>query len=130
MNLKLECVTMKGTGVITATGELDVYSSPKLKSMLIDMYDEVANIIVDLSRIEFMDASGLGVLVGALKKMKNKGGCVFLVYCTEDIDKIFKITGLCNVFPIYDSSEREFRLEQSHIDDVLALREVLLAAKK
>jgi len=120
VNLKLECVTMKGTGVITATGELDVYSSPKLKSMLIDMYDEVANIIVDLSRIEFMDASGLGVLVGALKKMKNKGGCVFLVYCT----------GLCNVFPIYDSSEREFRLEQSHIDDVLALREVLLAAKK
>jgi len=106
VDLKIESKETNGIGVIVLEGEVDVYTAPKLKSRLIDLVDEGKyNIVIDLQKVEFMDSSGLGVLVGGLKRVKSHQGSISLVVTQENILKIFRITGLVKVFPIYASEE-------------------------
>ncbi|HEY3374991.1 MAG TPA: STAS domain-containing protein [Candidatus Aquicultor sp.] len=106
MDLKIESKEVNGIGIIILEGEVDVYTAPKLKSRLIDLVDEGKyDIIIDLQKVEFMDSSGLGVLVGGLKRVKSHQGSIALVCTQENILKIFRITGLVKVFPIYTTEE-------------------------
>lgn len=106
MDLKIESKEVNGIGVIVLEGEVDVYTAPKLKSRLIDLVDEGKyNIIIDLQKVEFMDSSGLGVLVGGLKRVKSHQGSIALVCTQENILKIFRITGLVKVFPIFATED-------------------------
>jgi anti-sigma B factor antagonist len=96
---------------LTLTGEIDVYTSPQLKQELIDAVDDgCMNVLVDLEGVAFIDSSGLGVLVSGLRRVKEQGGTMRLVSTREGILKIFRITGLDKVFPIFASAEdaREF----------------------
>ncbi|MCL6473376.1 MAG: STAS domain-containing protein [Firmicutes bacterium] len=106
VDLKIESKEVNGIGIIVLEGEVDVYTAPKLKSRLIDLVDEGKyNIIIDLQKVEFMDSSGLGVLVGGLKRVKSHQGSISLVCTQENILKIFRITGLVKVFPIFATEE-------------------------
>jgi anti-sigma B factor antagonist len=106
VDLKIESKEVDGIGVISLEGEVDVYTAPKLKSRLIDLVDGGKyNIVIDLQKVEFMDSSGLGVLVGGLKRVKSHEGSIALVCTQENILKIFRITGLVKVFPIYTTNE-------------------------
>ncbi len=89
--------------VIGLSGDLDLATAPELRTALHEALTERTKIVVDLAELRFLDSTGLGVLVGALKRVKAHDGSLSLV-CTEDkILKIFKITGLTKVFPIHDS---------------------------
>ncbi|MBI4733908.1 MAG: STAS domain-containing protein [Rubrobacteridae bacterium] len=106
MDLKIESRETDGVGVLMLEGEVDVYTAPKLKSRMIDFVDEGKyKIVIDLQKVEFMDSSGLGVLVGGLKRVKSHDGSIALVCTHENILKIFRITGLVKVFPIYSTDE-------------------------
>ena len=72
-------------------------------SSLIDA--ENTDLVVDLTQVSFMDSTGLGVLVGALKKVRTLGGDLRLVISQEKILKVFRITGLTKVFPIHPTLE-------------------------
>ena len=61
------------------------------------------SVVVDLSRVEFLDSTGLGVLVGALKRLRAAGGNLALVCGHERLLKIFRITALDRVFALYDT---------------------------
>ena len=61
------------------------------------------DIIIDLEAVEFLDSTGLGVLVGGLKKVRAHDGSLDLVCTQERLLKIFRITGLAKVFVIHDS---------------------------
>jgi anti-sigma B factor antagonist len=63
------------------------------------------HVVVDLSRVEFLDSTGLGVLVGALKRLRAAGGTLGLVCAHERLLKIFRITALDRVFALYDTVE-------------------------
>jgi anti-sigma B factor antagonist len=90
--------------VVQVTGEVDVYTAPKLREQLVSLVDAGRyDIIVDLDSVEFLDSTGLGVLVGGLKRVRTHDGSLRLVCSQERILKIFRITGLTKVFPIYDS---------------------------
>jgi anti-sigma B factor antagonist len=76
--------------VVVVGGEIDVYTAPKLREHIIDM-----------ENVDFLDSTGLGVLVGGLKRVRAHEGSLDLV-CTQDrILKIFRITGLTKVFAIH-----------------------------
>jgi anti-sigma B factor antagonist len=60
--------------------------------------------VVDLEAVEFLDSTGLGVLVGGLKKVRTYGGSLELVCTQERLLKIFRITGLSKVFAIHGSA--------------------------
>jgi anti-sigma B factor antagonist len=106
MELGLDTRTVDGHAVVDVKGEIDVYTAPKLREKLIELVSDGSyNVIVNLEGVDFLDSTGLGVLVGALKRVKAHDGSLSLV-CTQDkILKIFKITGLTKVFPIHDSVE-------------------------
>jgi anti-sigma B factor antagonist len=88
--------------VISVSGEIDVYTAPTLRERLNELvaagqYD----LVVDMTGVEFLDSTGLGVLVGGLKRARSHQGSLRLVCDQEKIIKVFRITGLTKVFPIY-----------------------------
>jgi anti-sigma B factor antagonist len=102
VELSLTNYTHEAFTVLSVAGEIDVYTAPKLRDALVALSEGgITQIIVDLSDIEFLDSTGLGVLVGAHKRALASGG-VFRVVCSaERILKIFRITGLHDVFALY-----------------------------
>ena len=104
MDLSLSTRAERGRTVIEVTGEIDVYTAPKLREQLAELVDSGRHdIVVDMQGVEFLDSTGLGVLVGGLKRVKQHDGSMNLVCTQERILKIFRITGLTKVFPIHDS---------------------------
>lgn len=90
--------------VLEVAGEVDVYTAPKLRERLIGLVgDGHHKIIVDMTAVDFLDSTGLGVLVGGLKRIRANEGSLALVCNAERILKIFRITGLTKVFPIHDT---------------------------
>ena len=90
--------------VANVTGEVDVYTSPLLKRRLVDAADDdCALLVVSLDGVGFIDSSGLGVLVGALRRMRERDGDLRLVCNKESVLKILRITGLDRVFPVFAS---------------------------
>jgi anti-sigma B factor antagonist len=64
-----------------------------------------SKVVADLSKIEWMNSSGLGILIGALTTMRNAGGNLKLASITDRIKSLLTITKLINVFETYDSIE-------------------------
>jgi anti-sigma B factor antagonist len=92
-------------------GELDVYTAPELDELLDALPAEVTSLLVDLTRVTFIDSAGLGLLTKAVKRLAPGGGRVAVVVDTESIRKIFEITGLARYFELSRSvEEAEARL--------------------
>jgi anti-sigma B factor antagonist len=90
--------------IVEVGGEIDVYTAPTLREQLIDLVSQGhQHIVVDMEHVEFLDSTGLGVLVGGLKRVRAQDGSLRLVCTQERILKIFRITGLEKVFPIHAS---------------------------
>src|SRR5450631_3544177 len=70
-------------------------------------------LIVNLERVEFLDSTGLGVLVGGLKRVRAHDGSLDLVCTQERILKIFRITGLTKVFGIHDTVDEAITARKS-----------------
>jgi anti-sigma B factor antagonist len=106
MELGLDVQKTESHAIVDVKGEIDVYTAPKLREKLIELVSEGSyDVVVNLEGVDFLDSTGLGVLVGALKRVKAHDGSLSLV-CTQDkILKIFKITGLTKVFPIHETVE-------------------------
>src|SRR3954451_16168400 len=89
--------------VVEVGGEIDVYTAPRLREQLVDLVaDGKYHLVVDMERVDFLDSTGLGVLVGGLKRVRAHDGSLRLVCTQERILKIFRIPGLTKVFPIRD----------------------------
>jgi anti-sigma B factor antagonist len=90
--------------VLAVKGEIDVYSAPRLRERLVELVSEGhRRIVVDLEGVDFLDSTGLGVLVGGLKRLRTHGGDLSLVCTQPRILKVFEITGLTTVFSIATS---------------------------
>ena len=105
-NLVLESNDRGEWTVVGVVGEVDLYTAPRLKERLADLAGRGrSHLVVDLTSVEFMDSTGLGVLIGALKRCKESGGSLALVAPREPVMKVLAITGLDKVFPVHDSVE-------------------------
>jgi anti-sigma B factor antagonist len=93
-----------GRTVVDVVGEIDVYTAPTLRERLSELVAEGKyHLVVDLEGVGFLDSTGLGVLVGGLKRVRAHDGSLALVCTQERILKVFRITGLTKVFPIHAS---------------------------
>lgn len=107
MELSLDHRAYGDRTIVEVGGEVDVYTAPKLREKLVEVIgDGSYDIVVDMSEVEFLDSTGLGVLVGGLKRVRAHNGRLALVCQQERILKIFRITGLTKVFEIYDSVDQ------------------------
>jgi anti-sigma B factor antagonist len=92
--------------VVTAQGEIDVATSEPLRQALLAAEQQGARyVVVDLTAVDFLDSTGLGVLVGRLKLVRNHSGWLRIVCSNDRILRVFRITGLDKVFGIHDSLE-------------------------
>ena len=104
MDLGLDVSERNGHAILSVRGEVDVYTAPKFRERLIELVSEGKHqIVVDLEGVEFLDSTGLGVLVGGLKRLRSHDGDLVLVCTQSRILKVFEITGLTKVFAIHDS---------------------------
>ena len=107
MDLKLGHYNKDGIEVIDVRGEIDIYTAPRLRELLIDLASKNSyQLIVNLDKVEFLDSTGLGVLVGGLKRVRAHDGWLDLVCTQERILKIFRITGLTKVFGIHQTVDQ------------------------
>ena len=107
MNLTMNSRTPNETTCfLDIEGEVDVYTSPHLKHDLVLMAERgVKYVVINLSKVEYLDSTGLGVLIGGLKRMREAGGNLSLVGPGMRILRIFEITGLNKIFDIYATEE-------------------------
>src|ERR687893_943894 len=92
------------THVVAVTGEIDLFTAPEFKQRISVPIDAgCSNVIVDLRATTFIDSSSLGVLIGAHRRLKLRGGSLVVVCDNEAIVKTFRITGLDGVFSLVSS---------------------------
>jgi len=103
MNLRVETHRPReGVAVISLGGEVDVYTSPRVKQEVVDLLSNGTHkLVVDLSGVEYLDSTGLGVLIGGLKRAREREGDLKLVCDNLRIHRIFEITGLTKIFDIH-----------------------------
>ncbi|GAB4281297.1 MAG: anti-sigma factor antagonist BldG [Coriobacteriia bacterium] len=107
MDFDIEVLEQGGVCVVKVAGEIDVYTSPRLREHLVKTIDGGCfHVVVDLSGVGFMDSSGLGALVSALRRIKEKDGTIRLASPREPVMKVLSITGLDKVFPVFDDVEQ------------------------
>jgi anti-sigma B factor antagonist len=91
-------------GVVTLEGEIDIYSSPQFKEILLKGIEEGATrVVIDLSEVTFIDSTALGVLVSGAKRVRPRNGSLDIICVDENIIRILEITGLDRVFGVYAS---------------------------
>ncbi len=88
------------------SGEIDIYNADDLKQDLHALVDEYqSDIEIDCKDLKYIDSTGLGVLVSALKKVKDYDGKVKLYNLKPHIAKIFYLTGLTKIMEIEESKD-------------------------
>ncbi len=104
MDLTLRTRESADRTIVAVGGEIDVYTAPKLRDKISELVGEGHHqLLIDMEGVDFLDSTGLGVLVGGLKKVRAHDGSMELICSQDRLLKIFRITGLAKVFTIHDS---------------------------
>lgn len=95
----------EGVSTVMVQGEVDVYTAPRLKEEIHGCIDAgCTRLVVDLSGVAYMDSSGLGVLIGALKRVREEGGDLILSAPNPRIARIMDVTGLARIFNVHQAT--------------------------
>ena len=87
---------------ILLSGELDEYTAQAVRKnldALLDTQKGFVQIVIDLSELTFMDSTGVGVLIGRYKKMRESNKPIFITNPSRNAERIFKMSGLYEIMP-------------------------------
>jgi anti-sigma B factor antagonist len=101
LDLQLEPIIAGDCAFVRVSGEIDVSTAPDLRDVL--SRPGTDHVVVDLRGVAFLDSTGLGVLVGALKRLKKRGGSLKIVTDRGRVRRLFEITKLTTAFTPYGS---------------------------
>lgn len=97
---------MRGWSVVEVTGDLDMASAPALRQLVLQQLSQgIRCVAVDLTAADFVDSSGLGVLVAALKRVRTHDGELAVVCPDPRLRRIFELTELVAVLGLRDAVE-------------------------
>jgi anti-sigma B factor antagonist len=106
-----------GHHVIAARGEIDLFTAPDLKQVLTDAIEGGEHrVVIDLSEVSFLDSTALGVLIGAVKRLRSRGGALAIVNTDSSIAKTFEITGLDQIFTILGTRKEALQALDDSLD--------------
>lgn len=103
MDFIVSSVDHDGAMVVRAEGELDAHAAPVLQAELDPLSQSGSALVVDLSAVDFIDSTGLGVLVTTLKHVRESGGTLDVVVVAPRVRKVFGITGLDHVIRLHEN---------------------------
>jgi anti-sigma B factor antagonist len=93
-------------GLVELSGEVDLYTAPRFKVDLLELVESgVDTVVVDLSRVTFIDSTALGVIIGGVKRMRERDGRLVIVAGSRPVVRILDITGLDKVLTVYDTRD-------------------------
>ena len=98
--------------VVRIGGRLDLVSAPELRSALDHALDDrPARLVVDLGGVDFMDSTGLGVLVAAQRKANQAGSAIVLSAACPIVTTVLRVTSAIEILPLYDTPEQALAAE-------------------
>jgi anti-sigma B factor antagonist len=104
IEFSIEDRTVGEAHVVAVRGEVDLFTAPEFKQrVMAPIGAGVDHVVVDLMETTFIDSSSLGVLIGAHRRLKSRGGRLVVACNADPIIKTFRITGLDTVFTLTDS---------------------------
>ncbi|HET6384230.1 MAG TPA: STAS domain-containing protein [Armatimonadota bacterium] len=104
MNLEIAEKPWSERGVtLVLKGEIDVYTAAQVRQKVHEVVDAGRTFIVaNLQEVTYLDSTGLGVLIGALRRTREREGNLVVVCSNPRLVRIFEITGLAKIFRIYE----------------------------
>ena len=107
MDIKVNVRESEGDAyVVDLTARSTSIPHPKSRTLSRELIDrEHYHLVINLEKVRYIDSTGLGVLIGGLKRVREHGGSVNLVCTNPQIKKIFDITGLVKIFGIFDDEQ-------------------------
>lgn len=102
MNVTLRVEQSGGNLVLFVGGELDAFTSPRLKEMLLPLVTDSStkSVTIDLAETSYIDSTGIGIFIGALKASRQTGCQLSFQNVTPRIERLFRITGLDEIIPV------------------------------
>ena len=120
MSFHMESVSTGDCAVLRVAGEIDLYTAPELRERVIRLIDDgIRHVIADLRDVDFLDSTGLGALVGSLKRLRLREGSLELVTSGGRVQQIFQITGLTRAFALHSSVPDAITADQ-HWQEIIA----------
>ena len=110
MDLSIDVSPRETSTVVSLSGDIDIQTAPALRERLAAL-PESRIVVVDLSAVEFLDSSGVGALVGAAAALRDDGGSLRLACPQPRVQKVFRISRLAEVIPIYDNVDEASKPE-------------------
>ncbi|MDQ0299928.1 anti-sigma B factor antagonist [Salibacterium salarium] len=108
MNLDIRTEEKEDYNLLHVSGEVDAYTASQLRESLLPLTEkEGASVIVDLSNVDYIDSTGLGIFIGALKSSNHYNGTLRLVGLNARVKRLFSITGLDEVMDIEEEEEAQ-----------------------
>ncbi len=106
MELKVSSQSQGDQAIVTVSGEIDLYTAPRLQGELTAVLagGRPVRVVVDMSGVEFCDSTGMNVLLAAMKRAREHGGGLDLASPRPAVRKILQVTGLDSVFTIVDAT--------------------------
>ncbi len=105
-DLSIHIHVVEGLHVFELTGSLDIATSPAVRAALTNASEQGDHrLIVDLTKVDFLDSTGLGALIGGQRRAKEFDGEIRLVAKEGQILRLLRITGLLKVFAVYPTLE-------------------------
>ncbi len=91
--------------IVNFNGELDHHSAEEIRKEIDRVYFEkrLAHIVLDLKKLNFMDSSGIGLIMGRYKNVSDNGGKLVLVNVSSRVEKILKMSGILKIVQMYNS---------------------------
>lgn len=101
LDIKIDFNEDKEIWVVVPEGEIDIYTSPEFKEKLLEAlkYKKI-DILLNCEKVDYIDSTGLGVLISILKKVKENNNKIYIENVKPNIRKLFDITDLDKVFVI------------------------------
>ena len=101
MNIDSKLNNENGFWDVSLQGELDVSTADKLKEHLHNLADEkILDMMLNLENLDYIDSTGLGAMIGVLKKLKTDNKEIYIINPKSNVKKIFTITGLDKIFKV------------------------------
>jgi anti-sigma B factor antagonist len=106
VDLAIDVATQGAHTVLVLAGDIDIHTAPAIRERLVALQvDGSKAVVVDLAGVNFLDSSALGALVAAHRNLEQVGGTLKLAAARPHVLKVFRITRLSEVIPLYDTVE-------------------------
>ncbi len=102
--MKINSSSEGNTLIVNLFGDIDHHNTEIIKRYIYDnMAHSIKNLVIDLSGVEFMDSSGIGMILGRYKEMSEKMGTVSLVGIRGNMERIYTLSGLYKIIKNYST---------------------------